>query len=343
MTTTQSTPGLVYQNEACTILDTRAMDWESFGPGGASAKVLSRFETGEPRVLLWRTLPGNIQGPGHRHYHRTVHEFHYWVEGEYPIFEYESPDELYGRQLVLRQGWYLGRLPGPKGIHGRGPAVEGGPDQNIQVSRVGSQVLMWRTGPDNLISEPGADWETPEVPFPENATGTNAEIPTLPPPRAPGRVYENDAVTILDTREMQWEPWGSGQKIKVLERFETGEPKVFIVWFPPGHHAGERAHDAPYRHYHQTVTECHLWLDGEFPIFEYESPDEKNGRLFRLRQGHYLERKPGPAGIHGVYEGEETKVVSKVGSTVLVWRDGTGNFTHEPNGHEESVEVPFPD
>jgi hypothetical protein len=338
MSTVGAGPGLVYQNAACTILDTREMEWEEWGPGGSSAKVLSRFDNGEPSVFLWRSTAGRATPAPYRHYHKTVRETHFWLDGEFPLFEYESPDEARGRQFTMRAGWYLDRLPGIEGIHG----IYEGEETKVE-SAVGSTVLIWRDGVGNFITEENAHDESPEVRFPENPTGANAQTPVTPPEPGPGQVYRNKAVTILDTREMPWESEGGFRWIKVLSRFPTGQPSVFLCWTPPGIGTFDVPDRRPSRHYHKSVREYHLWLDGEFPLFEYESADQKHGHLVWLRQGHYLERLPGPEGIHGVYEGEETRVASRVGSLFIAWRDGPGNFLHEPEAHEESPHVPFPD
>ena len=150
-----------------------------------------------------------------------------------------------------------------------------------------------------------------------------------------GEVYRRSNVITLDTREMEWEefPGLSGARMKVLSRFESGEPSVFLVWNPPG----RLLDDLPHRHYHSTVHEFHFFLEGEFPIWEYESPEDGDGELVMLKGGYYLERLPGS--IHGI----EAEPTSPVGSMVLIWRTATGNFVDEPNAKEESIEVPYPD
>ena len=151
----------------------------------------------------------------------------------------------------------------------------------------------------------------------------------------PGVVLEKRAATFLDTREMEWEdfPGKAGAKMKVLSRFENGEPSVFLVWTPPGLGSGD-AH----RHYHRTVHEFHFFLEGDFPIWEYDSPDQAEGQHIVIKPGFYLERRPGEDGIHGM-EGGPT---SETGCLMLQWRTGTGNWTEEADYHEESVDVPYP-
>lgn len=56
-----------------------------------------------------------------------------------------------------------------------------------------------------------------------------------------------------------------------------------------------------------------------------------------FRQGFYLDRRPGPEGLHGI----ETEPSSQTGCLVLHWRTNTGNIAGESNFEEESIEVPF--
>jgi hypothetical protein len=151
-----------------------------------------------------------------------------------------------------------------------------------------------------------------------------------------GELYMTEEVTLLDTRAMEWEEWDGlkGSKIKVLSRFEGGEPKVFLLWLAPDVQSG------PSRHWHDNVTEYHFILEGEQPTWMYESPDQGvgEGHNFILKEGYYLERTPGPAGIHG----REPSKTSPTGIVYLIWRDGTGNFKHEPNAAEVCIDVPYP-
>ena len=113
----------------------------------------------------------------------------------------------------------------------------------------------------------------------------------------------------------------------------NGEPSVFLLWSPPG----ARPFAGPHRHYHKSVAEYHFILEGETPTWVYDSAEQQRGDFFNLREGFYLERQPGPNGLHG-REGEQT---SPTGCMMLVWRDVTGNFIHEPDAAEETIEVPY--
>jgi len=135
---------------------------------------------------------------------------------------------------------------------------------------------------------------------------------------------------------MEWEDDPQIGRIKILARFETGEPSVFLLWLPPGAKVDERAH----RHYHRTVAEHHFVLEGEQPTWIYDEPaqGEGEGHAFLLRPGQYLGREPGPEGIHG----REPAATSITGCTMLVWRSGPGNFVREASAAGETVDVPYP-
>lgn len=151
-----------------------------------------------------------------------------------------------------------------------------------------------------------------------------------------GQRYVTAETTLLDTREMEWEDEPELGRIKVLSRFPTGEPSVFLLWLPPGDGADRPSH----RHYHRTVDEYHFVIEGEQPTWVYDSADEGEGegKEFLLREGSYLARTAGPAGLHG----RERSATSKTGCVMLVWRTGVGNFVREATADRETIEVPYP-
>jgi hypothetical protein len=153
-----------------------------------------------------------------------------------------------------------------------------------------------------------------------------------------GAITLTPEVTLLDTREMEWEPYPGleGSFVKVLSRFENGEPSVFILLMP----AGFKAFSGRHRHYHATSTEYHFILTGEQPTWLYANAEQRDGDMHILKEGHYLERRPGPNGLHGTEEGGPPRIT---GCTMLIWRDRTGNFIHEPDADEETISVPYPD
>jgi hypothetical protein len=151
--------GELYARNKTRLIDTRISDWED-DPVLGKVKVLARFATGEPSAfLLWLPPGGQPDALPHRHYHATVAEHHFVLEGEQPTWIYDSADqgETEGHCFVLRPGHYLGREPGPEGLHGREPHA---------VSTTGCVMLVWRSGVGNFIREPSAAGETIEVPYP---------------------------------------------------------------------------------------------------------------------------------------------------------------------------------
>jgi mannose-6-phosphate isomerase-like protein (cupin superfamily) len=153
----------------------------------------------------------------------------------------------------------------------------------------------------------------------------------------PGELYARNNTRLIDTRAMPWEDHPEIGRIKVLARFETGEPSVFLLWLPPGAAAGD---GRPHRHYHRTVAEHHFVLEGEQPTWVYDDAGqgEGEGHPFLLRPGHYLGREPGPEGLHG----REPAATSPTGCVMLVWRSGVGNFVREASAAGETVDIPYP-
>ncbi|MBM3678389.1 MAG: hypothetical protein FJW96_10990 [Actinobacteria bacterium] len=156
-------PGTVYRSDSVTVLDTREMRWErSGGLDGSSVKTLARLPGGEDEVtLLWRP-PGPTQSLDHlpyRHYHRSVRECLLVLSDELPYVEYESPEQRLGEgtPITLKAGYFVDRRPGSGGLHGLEPGMG---------SPVGATILHWRTGPGNLIGDPGFASESVEVPYP---------------------------------------------------------------------------------------------------------------------------------------------------------------------------------
>ena len=79
-----------------------------------------------------------------------------------------------------------------------------------------------------------------------------------------GELYTRNRTTLLDTRDMPWEDHPQIGKVKILERFDDGEPSVFLLWLPPG----GRLDSVPHRHYHKSVGEYHFVLEGEQPTVD---------------------------------------------------------------------------
>jgi hypothetical protein len=333
MPTLHEGPGVVYSTQEATVIDTREMPWEPFeGLQGGSVKVLSRFETGEPEVMLiWRP-PGptkTLAKLPHRHRHPRIREQFFFLRGELPHWDYRSEDDADGELIVFKEGYYLDRRPG-MGIHGL---------EEAPVSPVGTLILHWRSGTGNMGGEPNFDEESIPVPYPADKQRINS-TPLTARRDGSGIVYETEGATVIDTREMAWQQfpnWGDAN-IKVLSRFGNGEAEV-MIFHRPGD-AARMAKNLPYRHYHPNIRELFFFLDGELPHYDYQSPEQRagEGTLINFKAGYYLDRRPGAGGLHGL----EREPTSATGSVILHWRTGVGNLRGEPNFEQESVEVPYP-
>jgi hypothetical protein len=301
-------------------LDTREMPWADFpGLAGTKIKVLSRDEQGTPMVFLQWIPPGGFPSVAlpHRHYHRSVREFAYVLDGELPHWEYESPDDA-GEMVLFREGLFMDRRPGS--IHG----LEPGP-----VSAVGCTLLMWRDGTGTMVDEPDFAEQTVDVPYPAGGA-----LPWSVRAGGPGGVVlDRPDVTLLDTREMQWEdfPGLEGARVKMLSRDDAGNGVTWLIWLP-----GELPSvGRPHRHYHRTIREFSFMLAGELPHWEYRDAEQQQGDLVVVREGWFMERQPGS--VHGLEVGPS----SETGCVLLQWRTGVGNYLNEPEAAYETIDVPY--
>lgn len=317
-------------------LDTRAMTWEDFpGLAGTKVKVLSRDSDGTPMVFLQWMPPGELPAVAlpHRHYHRTVREYAYVLWGELPHWEYSSADQQRGDLVIFREGFFMDRRPGS--IHGLEPD---------RASKIGCVLLMWRDGTGTMINESDFAGETVDVPYsqPSGEDGAAAGSPTTASapiaegvPTGPGGVVlDRSDVTLLDTREMAWEPFEGlpGARVKVLSRDADGNGLVWLIWLPPGDVPGVAR---PHRHYHRTIREFSYMVSGELPHWEYRNAEQQRGDLVVVREGFFMERAPGS--VHGLEDGP----ASGTGCVLLQWRDGLGNWLYEPEAEQETIDVPY--
>lgn len=155
-------------------------------------------------------------------------------------------------------------------------------------------------------------------------------------------LLQNDKARIVDTRTMDWadplpqEPLHGvpGAKVKVLARFPGGEPRVQLMYVPPGIDNLNPAGVAE-RHYHRTVREWVYILSGEMPFREYEYPDQQVGNLVHYRTGMFLDRLPGEGSAHGLDPGNG----GTVGCVCLEWKTGPGTAISEKGSDKETVVV----
>ena len=148
-----------------------------------------------------------------------------------------------------------------------------------------------------------------------------------------GVIIERPDLTVVDTREMPWDdfPGFPGSKVKVLSRDAQGDPEVFLLWFPPLAMWPEGARLRP-RHYHKTIRESYYVLNGIHPQWEYDDRQDQGGELLRLREGFYVDRHPG-----SVHRSDPSG--SDAGCLMLTWRTGPGNWGHEPEADNETIDV----
>lgn len=153
-----------------------------------------------------------------------------------------------------------------------------------------------------------------------------------------GIVHQTDATTIIDTRAMPWVTFEGmgGSSAKTLASFDDGRGEVMLGWLPAG--KAQSIPDLPDRHYHSSVAEYFYLLSGEVYVWDYASAADPDGVLIRYRPDYYLERQPGPEGIHGLEEGP----VAPCGTSFLNWRTGVGIWAGEEEFARESLSVPYP-
>lgn len=324
MTTTDNPSWMLIDWHDLRRIDTRAMPWaESAESPGVKIKVLARDNDGRPATFIQWIPPGGVPAlvPPVRHYHRSVAEYAYVLSGELPCWEYADAVDRHGDLVVLREGYFVERESGA--VHGFEPGI---------ASSTGATIMCWREGAGTMVGEPEFVTETVDVPYPDDWAPIDAPSPLDPAPD--GVVLERAGIRILDTRAMEWTPWGgpTGMKARILARHPDGDPSVFLIWLPPGELTGI---NLPARHYHSTVTERSFMLAGELPHWEYRSAQDTQGTAVVVRPGWFMERLPGS--VHGLEPGP----TSQIGALILFRQTGSGNWVHSPRYHEETVDVPY--
>lgn len=262
MGTSATVQGTIVRREGLSIVDTRALDWEPLGFERAFRKVLTRDPSGEPQAFIFY-LPGQFASGydlPHRHFHRTVHEFGFCLGGEFPHWEYETPESQHGLLVTRKPGYFMSRSPGS--AHGREP----GP-----FSRVGYTSLMWRSGTGNWIPEPNFRDETVVVDFADDWVQGDV-VDAVPGPD--GTVVRWADLTIFDTRAMAWEQCPDG----LLRKRLWAEPGIELV------HLAANAGPVELPHEHSLV------LEGELSAAEARLPagsfvDRAPGVALPLRAG----------------------------------------------------------
>ncbi len=161
------------------VTDIQSMPWEK-GPalrlsGDWRLKVLDH-DAGRRVALAY--LPPDRVSKESRHTHK-FRQWFYFLGGDTPVFDYQSPDQKKARLAILRQGYFLDRPPGS--VHGE----EGNPR-----TQAGFLFLMY--------------------------LGTSAPVINIPDegPVPPGIEWKDDH--IVDTRAMDWNKNPNGSLSKDL-------------------------------------------------------------------------------------------------------------------------------
>lgn len=126
--------------------------------------------------------------------------------------------------------------------------------------------------------------------------------------------------------DMDWTPHVIGTSIrKVLDLDPSNDSYVHLRYVPP--------EPAPLgRRLHMSINETFYFVSGDFPSWEYTSPDDTDGQLIIFRGGTFMDREP--FSIHGT----RPKPVSQIGCTLLIWTSGGAEFEADP---KESIQIPF--
>lgn len=320
MSAKENRPGVVHDGGGLRLLDLRELPWEPhMGIPGGLQKTLSRAPAGWSQVQVTWIPPGLTAGDRpERHFHRTVHERGLVLFGDLPMREYLSEDDVTGRPVIFREGFFMDRRPGS--VHGIDPHL---------TSQAGFMMLEWRSGPGTFLWEDGADQETTVL----EASAVASDGPLAPAGSPPWVVADSGKLTLLDTRAMPWEPLAGipGASVKPLTRHADGWTDTVILFIPPlpADPAAE-----PHGHLHRTVHEHGYVLGGELPMREYASADDDVGVRVRFHQHCYMDRAPGS--VHGL----DTTRASVDGFTFLEWRDGPYTYLSEPGIEQETKVLP---
>jgi hypothetical protein len=294
MSSTSSPAGTVLARPAVTVLDTREMPWEGteWVLPRALHRVLSRDDEGDGVVYqrfltAWTPDPG-ISSSGYR----LAHEQYLCLEGEFSHHERGldgADDEL----ITFREGVWMDRAPGS--------LTSGVVDVPVGVKGLGWMVVQ----DDAYVGLGESAALVRELPHPERAA-------VDPPPSGGDRAARHDPaagvrlvtdfVRVVDAREMSWEdhPLLPGARLKALSRRADGDPTVAIVGIPAGRYPAEAL---PWRGTND-FRELTYVLEGELRVREYDGPDDDEGTPLVLREGYWVDRRPGS--VFGFDAGECT-------------------------------------
>lgn len=294
--------GVVLDRPDVTVLDTREMAWEGtdWVLPRALQRVLARDAEGDG-VVYQRFLTAWTPDPAKDSSgFRLAHEFYFCLEGQFSHYERGfagAPDEL----IVFREGMWMDRAPGS--------LTSGATDVPVGVKGMGWMIVQddgylgLAEGPATPLPLPGAAPAAPPTTVGDRAARRDP---------AAGVRLETDFVRLLDTRDMDWEdhPLLPGARLKALSRRADGDPTVMLLGIPAGPYP---APALPWRE-QAGHRELSYVLEGELHLRQYAGPDDAVGEPLVLREGFWVDRRPGS--VYGFDAGESTPS----GAVILTFR-----------------------
>lgn len=212
-------------------IDTAQMPWEplAFIPG-FQRKLLREDPCTHATVQLQHTPAGfsrpiaeRLAAGAIRHYHRTVTERHYFLDGDFPCVEWRDLADVTGQLVTYRRDMFLDRPP--NSLHG---LTAGTPSSS------GSQFLVWNTGAGTAMWEPEAATETVEL-APLGGAGRD-DVAAVASLEMSADAVDSTRVPFTHARifhvdELPWRPHPvvASWQIKTLAPPVKGSPAVEIV------------------------------------------------------------------------------------------------------------------
>lgn len=196
-----------------TLLRTGTMNWKADPEiPGFKQQILLKNAARKSVVRKWFVPPAwgtdILKGKPDRHYHTTVWERAYNLDGDFPHWEFSSVNDFKGDLVVFRRHTAMDRPPGS--LHGLLPKP---------LSQAGAEILYWNTGPGTSIREKAFAKETIKVPFKKGAKVGRDAFP---------------ACRIIDVQKEAWlrHPRVTGLKVRPLMDTVSGAGPTCVVNVP---------------------------------------------------------------------------------------------------------------
>lgn len=280
--------GVVVSRPDLTVLDTRELPWEGVAAAlpRVLAKPLSVDADGDATVHQrwmtdWSPDPAKTTNG-----FRLAREYYFCLSGSFSHYERDvegGHDEL----IVFTQGVWMDRAPGS--------LTSGATEVPVGVKGLG-----WlSTGDDSYVGlmESAELTDTLSGPSWPAAASTLDNWPSDPT----GVRLRTDFTTVLDSRALPWQPHPllPGVRYKALSR-RGGEPTIHILGLPAG---PAPAGLAGWRGSHR-YRELTYVLEGELRLRVFAGPHDADGEELVLREGYWIDRRPGS--VYGFGDGELT-------------------------------------